>query len=220
MQYYAHINNEYYRFFAIKEGKAKGSCANDFLKLSICIDPEGHKKISTEEYTVHPLKIAKKTNFRDGTKLYGDYKGKEIAREYVTLYALGYKSIKEGLIKLFDMNVNGGFAGRKKYSLQNLKNPHRIVNFPNDPYRPYWMSAFFTTYGHIIIKETFNTEDLDEIIFEKGENGNFVFLLKHIIPEWETLGIEPEEKLQGWVHPTFSLSKKYYKVKIMFNPIS
>lgn len=209
--YYALINNVYYRFFVFKE-YYKGT-RNDFLKLSFLFDPPEHRKIRTDEYTVHPNIIAKKTIFPKNTILIGDFKDKERGVEQETLYpGVGYGNAQECLLKLFDITQYGGFYGRKEYSFDNLKNSRKIIKFPDDPYRPYWISAYFTTYSQTEINTIFESEDLDEIIYLSGDRGNIVVLLKYIVPEWETLGIQPEDedKLQIWTHPTYALETDYY----------
>jgi len=41
MEYYAFINNDYYRFFSVREGHARSTNENDYIKWSINFDPEG-----------------------------------------------------------------------------------------------------------------------------------------------------------------------------------
>ncbi len=212
MIYYAAVGDVYYRCFSFDENYSRGK--NSFLKLSFIWDPKGHKKGRTIELTVHPDIIARKTTFPKNTKLYGDYKDKERKVEQETLYPFGYRTLRKGLVKLFDNNPNGGFFGTEEYSQNNLRRDHKIINFPDDPYRPYWIGVFFTTYTQGKIEKIFKAEDLDEIIYISGSEGNFVVLLKFIIPEWETLGISPDDKMRGWVHPTFILEKLYFECAV------
>jgi hypothetical protein len=42
-----------------------------------------------------------------------------------------------------------------------------------------------------------------------AHSGGLVTLLNFVVPEWETLNSEPTDRGEGWVHPTFLLSRDY-----------
>ena len=214
MKYYARIENLYYRLFTIEERYDSPNPENNFIKCSISIEPEEGRHLATYERTIHPAKIQVKTVFRKGTTLIGDYKRKELVNtgespyEIETLYEFGYDNLREGLVGLCSHSHQNGFAGRKAHS--SIKEGDKCVNFPDDSLRPYWMGTYFTTYDCEQINNIFRHEDIDKILFYKGERGNVVTLLKFITPEWETLKLTPGDKTKGWIHPSGSLSARYH----------
>lgn len=91
--------------------------------------------------------------------LIGDYKRKDLVTsgeplyEIKTLYEFGYDNLREGLVNLCSHGNQNGFAGRKAYS--SIKEGDKSVNFHDDPFRPYWMGTYFTTYDCGKIKHIF-----------------------------------------------------------------
>jgi hypothetical protein len=210
MQYYAKIKKSYYRLFAVKESEGTDP-ANSFIKWSICSDPENHKIISSDHYTIHPDKIQIKTEFKQGTILIGDFKDKTSNKDYQTLYEIGYSTEGVSLVYLYEAQYGNGFGGNKSYNKNQLRKGAQILNFPTGRYNPFWMSAYYTKLGKDHINSIFGEEALDEIIYFRGELGNIVTLIKHVTPEWERLGLDPDNKSYGWnwKHPTFRLARKY-----------
>lgn len=214
MKYFAHIDDSYYRLCSITENYEARDPINNFIKWSACFEPKTGKIIATYEHTIHPAKIQKKTIFKMNARLIGDYKRKHLVGtgedlfEIETLYDFGYDSLEEGLLTLHTHGNQNGFVGRKTYS--SIGEDDMAVNFPDDPYRPYWMGAYFTTYDCGKTKHVFRHEDIDEILFYSGERGNVVTLLKFITPEWETLKLPPGDKITGWIHPSGRLDARYH----------
>ena len=207
MQYYSKVAGKHYRLCSAIEGRGS-TRANDFLKWSSVFDPSGTRVRRTKEFTVHPTKIAVKTTFPHGTRMTGDYKGKESLQEYETLYEFGYCNTPRSLVCLYSLNVSDGFLHQKAYGDSELKRDRQIIEFPDDPRRPYWIGAFFSKARESEVLSSFSEEGLDAFLFFKGSNGNLVTLIKFVEPEWESLGLEPDSG-SGWVHPTFILSNKF-----------
>ncbi len=201
MQYYAKVNDTYFRLFSIRDGRGKEP-ANDYMKWSIVYDPIGRRKIA-KEFTIHPHKIALKNAYPH------DDKGKNSSQKYETLHNFGFSNPKRQIVTLWSQNFSQGFSGQKSYREDQLKQQSEIIPFPDNPKRPYWISAYFTILQQTEIEHLFAAEELDHILYYAGEFGNLVTLLKFIQPEWEMLGVEPVDKATQWDHPLFHLSREY-----------
>ncbi|MCP4748775.1 MAG: hypothetical protein GY874_21970 [Desulfobacteraceae bacterium] len=209
--YYAKTGDEYYRLFSVSEDNNRPDPKNNFLKWSRYEDPACNRKLSTKSVTVHPEKIAIKTQFSKGVVKIGDYKSEGNNPEQEDLYNFGSIDSSYQLVQLWNLNVSNGFYAQKSYQKGDLKKNHEIVLFPKDPVKPYWIGAYLTKFSCEEVVEIFNGEKLNRILYDQCSFGNIVTLIKFIQPEWEKLGIKPEpsDKVSGWIHPTFLLSKKY-----------
>lgn len=203
--YYAKAGDKHYRLFSVSCGQGQTD-QNNFLKWSKFYDPSSDRLFSTYLFTIHPDKIALKTQFRTGVTKIGDYKAENDQPEYQTLYNFGYGKPKHQLVELEQGAMCTGFHGLKAYEESNLRNNSKIVQFPDDSDRPYWIGGYFTTLSKNDIEHIFNDSGLDRILYEDFEFGNLVTLLKFICPEWEKLGCDKTGlEIQHWIHDKFVL---------------
>ena len=84
-KYYSKIGDDYFLLFTVDEKYTTNDESNNFVKISLSIQPEGKRKIQTKTFTIHPEIIQIKTDFPDSTNFLGQSRNNPEYEEKVCL---------------------------------------------------------------------------------------------------------------------------------------